>query len=96
MRLNLKHMLPVSASAELGTLTVICARACGLDTQDVHMARYRIKLARQTWHPERMDHISAGDLDIHGAARRNVQHAFGCNYLVLAIAKRPRPLPRSA
>src|SRR5690606_41466100 len=58
----------MAGAAELGTLAVVGTRLVGLQQQYIGPARQHVELAAQTRHPEGMDHVVAGQLQVHRLA----------------------------
>ena len=83
----------VAETAELVAGPFVTARLVGLDAQEIHVPRHRIDLAGKARHPEGMDDVEAGDHDVDGVARGQVQDVPGLDPAMIGIAEGPDPLP---
>lgn len=91
MGVNREFHVRVAGAAELGALTVIGTGLVGLQPQHIGAPRQHVQFAAEARHPERMDHIIAGQVQIHRLAGGNVQLIAQLDAL-LRIADLPPPL----
>ncbi len=91
MGLKGKPHVGVVDTAEFRTLAAVSARLISLQAQDVGAAGDSIQLAPQARHPEGMDHIGGGEMDIHRLTHRNMQF-IAQRYTGIRVAHLPPPL----
>ncbi len=83
----------IACAVELRAEPGIFARCPGFQPQRVDVAGHGVELSGQARHPEAVDDIRGGDLDVDGAARGDVQHVLGHAARHVRIGEGPRPLP---
>src|SRR5690606_9529530 len=91
MGVNGELHVRVTHPAEFGALAVVGAGLVGLQPQYIGAPRQHVELARQPRHPERMDHVVTGQVQVHRLASGNVQLVTQLDTL-LGIPHLPPPL----
>src|SRR5690625_5803265 len=86
-----KFHMSMSGTTELRALSSVRAGLVRLYAQHVGMAGDHIELARQAWHPKRMNHIRAAQMHIDSVARRNVHNIHQADVRI-GIVHLPPPL----
>src|SRR5687767_613914 len=81
--------------AVLGARAAKGARARGLDRQSRHATGDHVHLAGKRWHPERMDHIGAREVQLDTLTHRKTELVRGLDLSVRRhILDAPPPLLR--
>src|SRR5690606_5481163 len=91
MGVNGEFHVRVTHPAELRALAVVGAGLVRLQAQHVGAPRQHVELAPRPRHPDRVDHVGAGQVQVHRLASGNVQLVTQL-YTLLGIPHLPPPL----